>query len=119
VTSHQEVEPLSELAGRKVIRRDLNTSAYRVPGRLRRFVEHRDRTCCFPGCTVPGRFCDVDHREEWPRGRTDPENCHCLCRRHHRAKQFYFAEVVLDPLTGDTLWVTYDGETYRRAQPRY
>ena len=110
---------LRKLAGRKVIWRDLCTSSYRVPDRLRRFVEHRDRTCCFPGCTVPGRYCDVDHREEWPRGGTHAGNCHVLCRRHHRAKQFYFADVTIDPATGDTLWTTFEGSTYRRPPPRY
>ena len=113
------VAQLRALADRKVIWRDLNTSGYRVPGRLRKLVEHRDRTCCFPGCTVPGRYCDVDHREEWPRGGTHPDNTHVLCRRHHRAKQFYFADVTLDPTTGDTCWTTFEGSTYRRPPPRY
>jgi hypothetical protein len=108
---------LRELATRKVIWRDLSTSAYRVPNRLRRYLEHRDRTCRFPGCTVPGRYCDADHRDEFPRGHTDPDNCHLLCRRHHRAKQFYFAQVTLDPATGDTCWTTYEGTTYRRPPP--
>jgi hypothetical protein len=110
---------LRELADRKVIWRDLNTSSYRVPSRLRRLIEHRDRTCRFPGCTVPGTYCDVDHRDEWPRGGTHADNCHLLCRRHHRAKQFYFADVTLDPTTGDTCWTTYEGTTYRRPPPRY
>jgi hypothetical protein len=113
------VAQLRELAARQVIWRDLSTSAYRVPGRLRSFVEHRDRTCCFPGCTVPGRYCDVDHREEWPRGGTHKDNCHVLCRRHHRAKQFYFADVTIDPTTGDTCWTTPDGTVYRRPPPRW
>jgi hypothetical protein len=110
---------LHELATRKVIWRDLNTSSYRTPGRLRRFIEHRDRTCCFPGCTVPGTYCDIDHRDEWPRGGTHADNCHALCRRHHRAKQFYFAQVTLDPTTGDTCWTTHEGTTYRRPPPRW
>jgi hypothetical protein len=110
---------LRELAARNVVWRDLSSSAYRTPSRLRRFIEHRDRTCTFPGCTVPGAYCDIDHREEWPRGGTHAGNCHVLCRRHHRAKQFYFSAVTLDPATGDTCWTTPDGATYRRPPPRY
>ena len=93
-------------------------SRFRVPKRLRRFVEHRDRTCVFPGCTVPGRYCDVDHREPWPHGPTDAQNCQCLCRRHHRAKQAYFS-VTVDPETSDTIWTTPDGRQYRRPPPTY
>jgi hypothetical protein len=110
---------LRELAGQPVVWRDLSSSSYRTPGRLRRFIEQRDRTCCFPGCTVPGRYCDVDHREEWPRGGTHQDNCHVLCRRHHRAKQFYFALLTLDPATGDSCWTTHEGATYRRPPPRW
>jgi hypothetical protein len=117
--SPEAVGLLRELVSRKVIWRDLNSSAYRVPGRLRRLIEHRDRTCTFPGCTVPGSYCDIDHREEWPRGGTHADNCHALCRRHHRAKQSYFAAVTLDPSTGDTCWTTHDGSTYRHPPPRY
>jgi hypothetical protein len=68
---------------------------------------------------VPGTYCDTDHRDEWPRGGTHPDNCHLLCRRHHRAKQFYFAQVTLDPTTGDTCWTTHEGTTYRRPPPRW
>jgi hypothetical protein len=68
---------------------------------------------------VPGRYCDVDHREEWPRGGTHQDNCHVLCRRNHRAKQFYFALLTLDPATGDSCWTTHEGATYRRPPPRW
>jgi antitoxin (DNA-binding transcriptional repressor) of toxin-antitoxin stability system len=97
---------------------DLSSTRYRVPGRLRRKLVLRDRTCTFPGCTVPGRYVDIDHRDEWPRGATNEANCHCLCRRHHRAKQAYF-KVRLDHDTGDTCWVTPDGREYRRPPPTF
>jgi hypothetical protein len=106
------------MARRRVMWQDLRSSHYRVPGRLRRHLALRDRTCTFPGCHVPGRYCDVDHREEWPRGGTHDGNCHCLCRRHHRAKQDYFT-VRLDTTNGDTCWTTPDGRTYRRPPPRF
>jgi antitoxin (DNA-binding transcriptional repressor) of toxin-antitoxin stability system len=109
---------LEQLTTAPVEVRDLSSEAYRPPDRLRRHVERRDRTCTFPGCTVPGERCDLDHREPWPHGPTTDTNCHCLCRRHHRAKQAYFT-VELDPDTGDTLWTTPDGHQYRRPPPTY
>jgi hypothetical protein len=109
---------LEQLTSAPVEIRDLSSQAYRPPDRLRRHVERRDRTCTFPGCTVPGERCDLDHREPWPHGPTTDTNCHCLCRRHHRAKQAYFT-VELDPDTGDTLWTTPDGHQYRRPPPTY
>jgi hypothetical protein len=66
---------------------------------------------------VPGHRCDIDHREPWPTGRTDEANCHCLCRRHHRAKQRYFT-VEREP-DGTTIWTTADGRRYRRPPPTY
>jgi hypothetical protein len=109
---------LERLISAPVEVRDLSSQAYRPPDRLRRHVERRDRTCTFPGCTVPGERCDLDHREPWPHGPTTDTNCHCLCRRHHRAKQTYFS-VELDPDTGDTIWTTPDGRKYRRPPPTY
>jgi hypothetical protein len=109
---------LERLTSAPVEIRDLSSEAYRPPDRLRRHVERRDRTCTFPGCTVPGERCDIDHREPWPHGPTTDTNCHCLCRRHHRAKQAYFT-VALDPDTGDTIWTTPDGHQYRRPPPTY
>lgn len=109
---------VDELVSEPVVLRDLRSDAYRVPHRLRTHLELRDRTCVFPGCTVPGKLCDVDHREPWPRGATDPDNCHLLCRTHHRAKQSFF-KVTRDATTGETLWTTPDGRTYRRPPPGF
>ncbi|HEV2780507.1 MAG TPA: DUF222 domain-containing protein [Actinophytocola sp.] len=65
---------------------DLTSPSYVPPQWLKTFVQVRDRTCRYPGCTRRARQCDVDHRVPWPQGATCDENCHCLCRRHHRAK---------------------------------
>jgi hypothetical protein len=110
---------LARLVAQPVRRVDLGSTRYQVPGRLRRKLVLRDRTCTFPGCSVIGRYADVDHRDEWPRGATSEANCHLLCRRHHRAKQFYFADVTLDPSTGETCWTTPDGRRYRRPPPTF
>lgn len=55
----------------------------RIPGWLRRQVEHRDHHCQFPGC---GRtaFLQVHHLEHWADGgRTDFESLVLLCWWHH------------------------------------
>ena len=96
--------------------RDLSTAGYRVPARLRRVLEHRDRTCVFPGCTRPASRADVDHRIPWPAGRTSAENLQCLCRRHHRAKQAVFT--VLADHDG-TWWITRGGWRFLRRPRGY
>jgi len=53
---------------------------------LDRFVRLRDRRCRFPGCRARARVCDLDHRREWPHGRTTHTNLCCLCEHHHRLK---------------------------------
>jgi hypothetical protein len=60
------------------------TDAYTPTDALKRFVQHRDRRCRFPGCRRPGRRCDTHHLTRWPDGDTSAENLCCLCRHHHR-----------------------------------
>lgn len=95
---------LRHLAGKPVSVTDLSTHRYRIPGRLARHLETRDRTCVFPGCTRPASLTDKDHRIPWPLGATDLRNLQCLCRRHHRAKQAAF-DVVLLP-DGSYRWTS-------------
>lgn len=60
---------------------------YTVPAALRTFLEARDGTCRFPGCTRPAPRCDVDHTVAWADGgRTTADNLAHLCRRHHVMK---------------------------------
>jgi hypothetical protein len=61
---------------------------YRVPARMRRLIETRDRRCGFPGCRRPVRHCDADHTIPYHHGgATCPCNIAMLCRRHHLLKQ--------------------------------
>jgi 5-methylcytosine-specific restriction endonuclease McrA len=55
-----------------------------IPPALRRAVQHRDRSCRFPGCHVSvGQGHHVRH---WAQGGpTTLANLVLLCRRHHRA----------------------------------
>ncbi|MBI2206804.1 MAG: DUF222 domain-containing protein [Candidatus Rokubacteria bacterium] len=55
-----------------------------IPPALRRALQHRDRGCRFPGCTV--RFGQGHHIRHWAAGGpTTLSNLALLCRRHHRA----------------------------------
>ena len=55
-----------------------------IPPALRRALQHRDRSCRFPGCTV--RFGQGHHVRHWAQGGpTTLSNLAVLCRRHHRA----------------------------------
>jgi hypothetical protein len=65
------------------------------PPRLADLVRASEPTCCFPGCRICARDCDLDHRI--PYNPEDPTGqhgggatCSCnlqpLCRGHHRLK---------------------------------
>ncbi len=44
----------------------------------------RDRHCSYPGCDVPGQWCDAHHLRHWvDGGLTDLGNAALLCGRHH------------------------------------
>jgi hypothetical protein len=105
---------LALLAAQPVVR-ELTYSGYRIPPRLRRFLEARDRTCVFPGCGRRARRTDKDHRRPWPLGPTSPDNVDCLCRHHHRAKQAVFT--VLRDTDGSYLWISRGGWQFLR-QPK-
>jgi len=55
-----------------------------IPPALRRALQHRDRSCRFPGCGV--RVGQGHHVRHWAQGGpTTLSNLALLCRRHHRA----------------------------------
>jgi hypothetical protein len=92
----------------------MGVAGYRVPTRVERFLEARDRTCVFPGGHRPAQDTDKGHRIPWPTGPTDPENLQCLCRHHHRGKQTAFTVELID---GDHRWTTRGGwSLWRRHQ---
>lgn len=90
---------------------------YAIGAALARLIRLRDAQCRFPGCGVPARRCDVDHRQpfdhEHPErgGPTVRENLYCLCRYHHRAKTR--GVWSYDHLGGAILeWTSPTGDTY-------
>jgi hypothetical protein len=55
-----------------------------IPAALRRALQHRDRSCRFPGCHA--RFGQGHHIRQWAHGGpTTLSNLALLCPRHHRA----------------------------------
>jgi hypothetical protein len=60
---------------------------YRVPPRLRAFLEARDQDCGYPTCRRAAASCDMDHTIPYHLGGL---TCECNlgphCRRHHRLK---------------------------------
>ncbi len=83
-----------------------------APG-LARLVHARDRTCRFPGCRKPARFCDLDHvRPYTAGGQTTEGNLLTVCRRHHRAKH-EGGWGVTRAADGVTAWTGPTGRVYR------
>jgi hypothetical protein len=60
---------------------------YRVPGRMRAFLQARDVTCRFPVCRQPAWHSDADHTIPYDQGgRTCRCNLGHTCRTHHELK---------------------------------
>lgn len=54
-----------------------------TPG-LTRHLAHRDKSCTYPGCTMPPAWTDAHHITHWADGgHTRPGNMTLLCRHHH------------------------------------
>jgi len=91
---------------------------YRPSAKLARFVRSRDVTCCFPGCTKPAEYCDIDHSNaHGAGGLTHPGNTKCLCRKHHLLKTFWtgdggWADQQLSD--GSVVWISPTGHRYTR-----
>jgi hypothetical protein len=78
---------------------------------LRRDVEARHEACVFPGCRMPARDSDLDHRRAWSDGgRTDEENLAPLCRHDHLLKHNGWRARMVRP--GVFLWTSPLGLTY-------
>lgn len=78
-------------------------------GRLRRYLDVRDRRCRWPGCHQPAQRCQGDHITPHHRGGpTSPHNGQLLCGPHNRTK---------DPTHGPNFTVThttFNTLTYQR-----
>ena len=64
---------------------DVGRTTRIVPPRLRLALNHRDRGCRYPGCSLPALRTEAHHLQHWALGGvTSLENLVSLCRFHHR-----------------------------------
>jgi uncharacterized protein DUF222 len=92
---------------------DVGRRTYRPPAALRDFVQARDKTCVFPGCSIPAHRADVDHTMAFPDGPTTAANLGVMCRAHHRLKQDP-RWTVTQPTPGTFVWTSPSTRTYTR-----
>ena len=89
---------------------------YQVTGRLREFLELRDRRCRFPGCRRKAAMCEIDHATPWDKGgRSSPENLGALCKRHHQLKTHAGWRIVDSHVSGACVWISPTGQEFRHG----
>ena len=67
----------------------------------------RDRHCTYPGCDLPGQWCDAHHLTHWADGGpSDVSNAALLCERHHTIvhSRRYAGRLVEDELGSRVEW---------------
>lgn len=98
---------------------DCDRRTYRPQADLAAFVIARDQVCCFPGCNVAARRCDLDHRVPYESGgATCEHNLQPLCRHHHRLK--HDGGWTLRRLDdGSFEWTAPSGHAYQARPPSY
>ncbi|MCC9144408.1 MULTISPECIES: HNH endonuclease signature motif containing protein [unclassified Arthrobacter] len=85
----------------------------RIPPDLKRWLQARDGTCRFPGCSVAAGNCEIDHTRAWgDGGRTDHGNLAHLCKKHHRFKTVGLWK-ARQPVPGVVEWTSPMGRVYR------
>ncbi|WP_181034995.1 HNH endonuclease signature motif containing protein [Arthrobacter sp. B0490] len=90
----------------------LDRMRYRPSEDLRTWVQLRDKTCCFYGCSRPASRCDLDHLLAWADdGSTGPDNLHPACKRHHMLKHQTDWTPSPDP-SGGLTWLSPGGRAY-------
>jgi hypothetical protein len=89
------------------------TTRRRPTASQRRQVAARNRTCVFPGCRMPSRDCDLDHRIPWADGGpTQIDHLAPLCRHDHRIRHEAGWTYEILP-KGDVAWTSRLGQVYR------
>lgn len=85
----------------------------KVPAGLKRWLQARDGTCRFPGCSVGTPRTEIDHTVPWAEGgETEHGNLANLCRKHHKYKSLGFWSAK-QPVPGVLEWQSSFGLTYR------
>ncbi|MEX1209079.1 MAG: DUF222 domain-containing protein [Acidimicrobiia bacterium] len=89
----------------------------RRPGATqRRRVEARDRVCYFPGCRMPARQCDLDHRTPWAeRHETSSDGLDAGCKHDHLTVRHALGWKHRLLPGGDHLWISPLGHRYTKS----
>jgi hypothetical protein len=97
----------------------METGQYQIRGRLRQWLNVRDRTCRNPVCRQPADRCDQDHVVPYGQG---GRSCGCNlggeCRFDHQLKQLPNWHLTMDARANFT-WRTPAGRVYRKQPHRY
>jgi hypothetical protein len=79
-----------------------------------RRIRSRYPRCVFPGCRMPARDCDLDHRQPHSQGGATCDcNLHPLCRHHHRLRHLLGWRYKRDA-TGVITWTSPLHHTYTK-----
>jgi hypothetical protein len=88
--------------------------SYRVPQDLKNWLQIRDVTCRFPGCSRHASRCEIDHTHDWAHdGQTRHDNLAHLCKSHHILKHKSDWQVAqARDGTGNLTWTSPAGRNY-------
>ncbi|MDQ1575613.1 MAG: hypothetical protein QOH55_763 [Microbacteriaceae bacterium] len=88
--------------------------SYRVPQDLKNWLQVRDVTCRFPGCSRHAARCEIDHTRDWANnGQTRHNNLAHLCKSHHILKHKSDWQVAqARDGTGNLTWTSPAGRNY-------
>ncbi|MDQ1607570.1 MAG: hypothetical protein QOE16_302, partial [Microbacteriaceae bacterium] len=88
--------------------------SYRVPQDLKNWLQVRDVTCRFPGCSRHAARCEIDHTKDWVNdGQTRHDNLAHLCKSHHILKHKTDWQVAqARDGTGNLTWTSPAGRNY-------
>ncbi len=90
----------------------LDRTRYRPSEDLRTWIQLREKTCSFYGCSRPASRCDLDHLMSWADdGSTNADNLYPVCRRHHMMKHRTDWTPTPDP-DGGLAWLSPGGRIY-------